>query len=357
MPLETISELDHLFGKARFNYENMLHRYAENPSAAVNQLNTLKKKGEETYFGIVFLYQTGWFWQFFKLQRIQKHKKEMSVLPIATSAMETLSARISGILNVDRLSKKKVLIAGCGGIGGTIAVEMACAGVGTLFLNDADTISVANVIRHECSLVNLGDRKSDAVKFKIATKNPLTSVVADTEIFSDPEFENKVSQSDLVVCAIGDYNTDAYINQLCVKYRKPMVFAYIGVYGSMGHVVRLSVENGETGCFKCFRRHLRAEGIPDLPEIADINAVTVELGCNNPSLPAPSFDQRTVSLIAVRKAIQWLDPWSYADDTADAIVFYARHLEGVVEKQSLKTEKFSVPALEDCSVCGGAARQ
>lgn len=355
MPLESIGEFDTLFSYPNPNYDEMLRRYAADPGAAINRLDNLKRRGKETYFGIVFPYQTGWFWQFFKLQRV--HKKLMSILPVGTAEMGSLSARISGILNVDRLSKTKVLIAGCGGIGSTVAVEMACAGVGTLFLNDGETVSVSNVIRHECSLANLGDRKSDAVKFKIAAKNPLTNVVADTEIFSDPEFERKVSESDLVVCAIGDYNTDAYINQLCVKHRKPMVFAYVGVYGAMGHVVRLSVQDGETGCFRCFRRHLTAKGIPDLPEIADINAVTVELGCNNPSLPAPSFDQRTISLIAVRKAIQWLDPWSYADDNADAIVFYARHLDGVVDEQSLKTEKFSVPALEDCPICGGGARQ
>ena len=86
-----------------------------------------------------------------------------------------------------------------------------------------------------------------------------------------------------------------------------------------------------------FNDYLNGEVIPDLPEITDINALSVELGCNNPSLPAPTFDQKTLALIAVRKAIQWLDPWSYVDDKADAIVFYARHLEGVVEKQSLKT--------------------
>ena len=352
MPLATISELDNLLGTPNPNYERMLQEYAVNPAEAITQFNNLKRKRKRTYFGVVFPYQTGWYWQFFKFDLVRK--KQISINPIGTSGFNTLTARLSGVLDIDNLGKKTVLIAGCGGIGSTVAVELACAGVGNLFLNDPDTVSVANVVRHECSLAFLGAQKSNAVKSKIATKNPLTRVIVAGDIFSDPEFESKLQQSDIVVCAIGDYNIDEYINQLCVKHNKPMIFAYIGVYGSMGHVVRLSVKEAETGCFKCFQRYLESKGIPDLPEIADINSVTVELGCNNPSLPAASFDQRTVALLAVRKTIQSLDPKSYVDDDADAIVFYARQVENMVD-QSLKIKNFGVQALEDCPICGDGA--
>jgi molybdopterin/thiamine biosynthesis adenylyltransferase len=347
MPLGTISA-------NQPDFRHMLERYASNSGIALNRLGALGNTSKHGYFGIVFDYNQEPFWQFFRVDRITKQSK--SIIPIRTVKLDQLSARINGIVDVDRLRAKTVLVAGCGGIGSTIAVELACAGVGRLFLNDSDSISIANVIRHECSLVNLGDKKPDALKVRINIKNPLTSVETGPDIFTDSEFEDKLSKSNLIVCAIGDYNIEEYVNRLCVKHGKPAIFAYIGLYGSMGHVLRIDPNEHETGCFACFQRQIEAGVIPNLPIIEDLNAVVVEVGCNNPSLPAASFDQKTVALIAVRKAIQNLDPWSYDDDVNDAIVFYARHMEGIIEEQSLRTEKFRVPALEDCLICGAAAQ-
>jgi molybdopterin/thiamine biosynthesis adenylyltransferase len=355
MPLETIAECDHLLSPPHPDYRQMLQKYAINPGVAVNRLDNFGRSRRGGFFGVVFPYKGGWFWQFFRVDSVTK--KQISITPIGTSALDALLARLTGVLDVNRLAHATVLVAGCGGIGSTVALELACAGVGTLFLNDPDSISVANVIRHECSLSTLGDQKSAALKVKISTKNPLTQVTSDGDIFLDSNFEQKVIKSDLIICTIGDYNVEDYVNRICVKHKKPVVFAYVGIYGAMGHVVRLSAKNAETGCFACFQRQLKSGVIPNLPDILDVNTLSVELGCNNPSLPAASFDQKTIALIAVRKAIQCLDPWSYVDDVADAIVFYARHLDGVVKEQSLKTKKFSVPALEDCPVCGGGARQ
>jgi molybdopterin/thiamine biosynthesis adenylyltransferase len=348
MPVETISS-------TQPDFRHMLERYASNPGIALNRFASLGRNARNRYFGVVFEYQTGWFWQFFRVDR--RGKKSVSTIPVRTAKLDGLAARINGILDVQLLKHKTVLVAGCGGIGSTVAVELACAGIGKLFLNDSDSISIANVIRHECSLVNLGDKKAEAVKARISIKNPLTSVVSGPDIFADPEFEVKLAASDLIVCAIGDYNIEEYVNRLCVKHKKSAIFAYMGVYGSMGHVLRINPAQRESGCFGCFQRQLRAEAIPDLPIIKDLNAVVVELGCNNPSLPAASFDQKSIALIAVRKAIQNLDPWNYDDDINDAIVFYSRHKEGITNEQSLKTLKFKLPALEDCPICGTGAQQ
>jgi molybdopterin/thiamine biosynthesis adenylyltransferase len=356
MPFQTIEACNDLFEKPSPQFFEMLRDYAVDPDAALKKLLHLAKpKHLPCVFGVTFPYQDRWFWQFVSLDSINAHSSEWSLL--GTSNLDTFASRLTGVLDLDALKQKSVVVAGCGAIGSTIAVELACAGIGKLFLNDSDFVSVANVGRHECSLANLGTAKSEALRIKIGLKNPLTEIVSAGDIFSDPDFESKVEQSDLVICGIGDYNIEAYINKLCVRLEKAAVFAYIGVYGVMGHVIRINTKGRRTGCMECFERYLKHGGIPALPVINDPNVTIVEMGCNNPSLPATSFDQRTIALIAARKSIQFLNPEMYEDDGADVIVFYARWLTGVSEEESLKTVKSPLPALEDCPVCGGDAHR
>jgi len=356
MPFQTIEQCNDLFEKPSPDFLEMLRVYAVDPDAALKKYrHSAKYKRLPWVFGVTFPYQEGWFWQFVSLDSVDGNRAEWSWF--GTSNLDAFASRLTGVLDLDVLKEKSVLIAGCGAIGSTIAVELACAGIGKIFLNDPDSVSVANVGRHECSLANLGKGKPEALKIRIALKNPLTEIVPAGDIFSDPDFESKVEQSDLVICGIGDYNLEAYVNKVCVRLGKAAVFAYIGVYGVMGHVIRINTKGRRTGCMECFERYLKHGGIPALPVINDPNVTIVEMGCNNPSLPATSFDQRTISLIAARKSIQFLNPEMYKDDGADVIVFYARWLTGVSEEESLKTVKSPLPALEDCPVCGGDAHR
>jgi molybdopterin/thiamine biosynthesis adenylyltransferase len=355
MPLDTIWSLNDLFSAPNPDYEAMLHSYAADRATALAVFRRLGRGRENDYFGVVFEYQTGWYWQFFRVEKLKKQQRR--IVCLGTSSFNALESRIARVVDLKRLATKSAVIAGCGAIGGTIAIELATAGLGKLFLNDPDYISAANIVRHECSLANLGMPKPEALRGKIASKNPLTEVVVGGDVFADVEFESKVGEADLVVCAIGDYNVEDYLNRVCARLQKPIIFAYVGVYGAMGHVVRVDTRKRETGCLNCFEKYLEVDRIPKLPGISDLNVAVVELGCNNPSLPALSFDQREVALIAARKALQTFNFQHYPDEDADAIVFYARRLTDQDHGHGLKIEKFKFDSLSKCSICGDVVHQ
>ena len=69
---------------------------------------------------------------------------EITVIP----SRENLYKRNKGLLEVDILANKRVLIIGLGSGGSPIAVELAKAGVGQFALADFDRVELHNLSRH-----------------------------------------------------------------------------------------------------------------------------------------------------------------------------------------------------------------
>ena len=87
-------------------------------------------------------------------------------------------ARLEGVVDVDELRRKHVVVVGLGSGGSTVALELAKAGVGRFTLVDPDRLEPANLIRHECDDRYLGRRKADAVADLIRRRNPDAEVEA-----------------------------------------------------------------------------------------------------------------------------------------------------------------------------------
>ena len=62
----------------------------------------------------------------------------------------------------DRLKNASVAIAGLGGLGSNIAVSLARAGVGTLFLTDFDRVDLSNLNRQQYTVNDIGRYKTEA---------------------------------------------------------------------------------------------------------------------------------------------------------------------------------------------------
>ena len=64
-----------------------------------------------------------------------------------------------GLEGQEKLTKAKVLVIGCGGLGGPVLSYLAAAGVGTIGLIEFDTVSLSNPAvlslqtKHECFTV------------------------------------------------------------------------------------------------------------------------------------------------------------------------------------------------------------
>jgi len=87
----------------------------------------------------------------------------------------------------DKLKNARVAVFGVGGVGGFLCEALARAGVGTLDIYDADTVSLSNINRQIIALHStVGRPKVEVMKERIADINP-DCIVTAHEVFYLPE--------------------------------------------------------------------------------------------------------------------------------------------------------------------------
>lgn len=75
-----------------------------------------------------------------------------------------------------KLKNACVGVAGCGGLGSTVALALARVGIGRLILADFDVVEPSNLNRQQYYIDQLGMRKVEALKATIARVNPSVAV-------------------------------------------------------------------------------------------------------------------------------------------------------------------------------------
>jgi molybdopterin/thiamine biosynthesis adenylyltransferase len=180
-------------------------------------------------------------------------ESEVQVLPVR----EEIFSRARGILETDVLAGKKVLIAGVGSGGSSIAVELAKAGVMHFFLMDHDRIEIGNVARHEAGVSDVGRYKTNVVAERIGEKNPYARV----ETFKKkvcPEtmhmLHEIVREVDIIICATDNRDSRRLLNRHSIDGNKPCIFAgaFRRAHGGQIQFVRPRL----SPCYQCFLMHL-----------------------------------------------------------------------------------------------------
>lgn len=156
---------------------------------------------------------------------------EKGVPPSQEQLEQMLSARLTpGVYQ--RLKGAAVGIAGLGGLGSRIALDLARSGVGRLNLIDFDTVEPSNLNRQQYRFCHLGLPKAEALKLQIGEINPFVRVTAQTTRITE---ENAVSlfEKDDVVCeAFDNPETKAMlINTLLEQNPNRKIVAASGMAG------------------------------------------------------------------------------------------------------------------------------
>ncbi len=147
---------------------------------------------------------------------------EISIIP----SRENLYSRSKGLIELDILQNKRVLIIGLGSGGSSIAVELAKAGVGQFALADFDRIELHNLSRHICYINDLGRLKTDALYDAIKGKNP------HAQIDKFPINVNKnqdilreeIAKADVVLCCTDNNESRFVISKMLVELKKVGIF-------------------------------------------------------------------------------------------------------------------------------------
>jgi adenylyltransferase/sulfurtransferase len=173
-----------------------------------------------------------------------------------------------------RLLASRVVVMGCGALGGACATMLARAGVGRLVVVDRDIVDRSNLQRQvlfDESDVASGLPKAEAARVKLRAANPdisVESVVADVDASNVLAI---VGGADLVVDGADNLDLRLLVNEACVKLGVPFVHgAVLGAYG-----VQFTVVPGSTACYACLFDPEPAPGTLPTCEAAGVLAATV----------------------------------------------------------------------------------
>lgn len=126
------------------------------------------------------------------------------------------------------IERGRVLVVGAGGLGSPVCLYLAAAGVGTIGIVDADTVSLSNLQRqiiHHTS--DIGRPKVESAAVKIKAINPHVNVVTVGEMLTSRNSSSLVEGYDIVVDCTDNFDTRLLVNDTCVALGTPMVYGAV----------------------------------------------------------------------------------------------------------------------------------
>ena len=134
-----------------------------------------------------------------------------------------------------KLKNSSVLCIGAGGLGSSVLIYLAAAGIGKIGIADNDYVEKSNLQRqiiHETNTV--GNLKIDSAKKRIKRLNPNIELITFNKRISSKNVLEIIQEFDIVCDCSDNFGTRYLINDACLILNKPLVFG--SVQGFEGQV-------------------------------------------------------------------------------------------------------------------------
>ena len=180
--------------------------------------------------------------------------------------------RIESLFDIQQFAPVKVLVAGCGSGGGSVALQLVMSGIRNFTLLDRDAIAPENVIRHVCGRRFVGKRKIDALAEVLWDRNADAKIDRiEADIMTFPDIEKLIAGSDVVVLATDNEPSRYKVNELCVRSEIPFVVGRVFTRGIGGEVFSYRPQSG--GCLACLESVLQRtqyrEGVREIDLVSE----------------------------------------------------------------------------------------
>lgn len=164
-----------------------------------------------------------------------------------------------------KLKAARVLLVGMGGLGAPAALYLAAAGVGTLGLADADTVSLSNLQRQVLYQTDdVGRPKVEVAAERLAAINPHLALETHPVWLDTANAGDLISRYDLILDGTDDFSTRFAVSDACVAHGKTLVSGALGRWtGQVG------VFQGQP-CYRCL--------VPEIPPDAETCALVGVVG-------------------------------------------------------------------------------
>jgi molybdopterin-synthase adenylyltransferase len=153
------------------------------------------------------------------------------------------------VVGQQKLLDAKVLIVGLGGLGSPVALYLAAAGVGQLWLADGDRVDLTNLQRQILhDTIQVGQFKTASAQAKLHALNPDVQLILLTETLEITKLMHYVVQVDAVVDCSDNFASRFALNQACVHAKKPLISgAALRFQGQ----VTVFLPRGDSPCYRC----------------------------------------------------------------------------------------------------------
>jgi molybdopterin/thiamine biosynthesis adenylyltransferase len=123
-----------------------------------------------------------------------------------------------------RLKNATVLVSRCGGVGGTVALQLAAAGVGRLILAHAGNLRPDDLNRQLLmSHAGLGQSRVAQAAARLRAFNPHVEIVPIDENISESNVERLVREADVIASCAPLFQERLLLNRHAVGQNKPLV--------------------------------------------------------------------------------------------------------------------------------------
>lgn len=122
------------------------------------------------------------------------------------------------------IMSKRVLVAGCGGLGGYISEYLVRLGISHITVLDCDRFEQSNVNRQLLAdSATFGKSKAETAKARILSINPHADAVSVTERLSAENAEQIISGHDLVIDALDSVESRLVLENACAELGITMI--------------------------------------------------------------------------------------------------------------------------------------
>lgn len=251
----------------------------------------------------------------------------------------------------------RVVVIGCGAVGGHVAHALAWTGVRELVLVDPDLHNGGNTYRHALGRSGWSATKVEGLAAQLRAALPDLTVTP-LPMSADAAFASHrdlLLQSDAIVVAIGNPSVPLYLNDDLAEraISVPIIFTWLEPYGIGGHAAL--VRYGSPGCFRCLFRDE-----PELHNTADFaapgqNFARQELGCQGAFTPYGDLDARETALVATRLTLSAVQnhPATLRSWRGDATSFRDAGFRTSARFEDFRPgQDVALPPYAGCTCCG-----
>jgi len=219
-----------------------------------------------------------------------------------------------GGANLD-LRGRKVMLAGCGAVGGHLALALARAGVGELTLVDPDRFAWENTYRHVCGRAWVAQPKVTGLANELERLLPYITVHPyerhiETLLREKPRL---LDSQDLVITALGNPTFELDLNQRLWNTPRspPGLFCWLEPLGLGGHALLTRGRGTDTprGCLEClYDAPVRGAALRNLAAFATpgVTYTRDTLGCGSQYMPFGDLDAQHLAWLTARLALRVL---------------------------------------------------